>query len=853
MKRLLFFGSMILLAAAIIGILNFPFFQTQKQETEKISGAYEALNFMGDRQVFPEDKLPERSYYAAWESMQEMSEATPSMRDEVDPWESMGPHNRGGRTLALAMNPQNTNTLLAGSASGGLWRSYSGGVGIDAWERVPIDFPVLGVSSITYAPGDSMTIFIGTGEVYNYYAAGTGAAFRNTRGSFGIGILRTTDGGETWEKSLDWSLDQNHGVWTIRISPTNPDIIYAATTEGVYKSTDGGDSWGQKQDVIMANDLLVHSDDPDIVVVGCGNFATPGHGIYKTNNGGDSWVKITSELPQTFEGKIQLGMAPSSPNIIYASIGNGFSSDNGASWLCRSSDFGSSWDLRSTIDYSQWQGWFSHDVAVSPDDPNEITVIGIEVWNSNDGGTVLIPKTTGGIGFINPPIEGPDGPGNFIHSDAHDVIYHPTDPDIVYVASDGGVHRSLDGGDNYASCNGRYQTAQFYNGFSTSVLDAGFCMGGLQDNGTIYWNGDLTWSRLSGGDGSWTAMHPQDDDEFYTSWQYLNILKTDDGQAMWEVEAPTQWPTSFIAPFMLAPSNGDVVYAASSVMAKSTDGAASWSVTNNGNTVAGNGTPILSMAISHQDPDVVYAATAPYNGQPSQMVRTLNGNIWTNITNGLPNRYPMDMAVDPTDDGIAYVTYSGFGGGHVYKTTNHGSSWTNISDGLPDVPTNAVIVDPLFPNTVYVGNDLGVFVSQDGGDTWATFQDGLPNVVMVFDLKISPINRKLRVATHGNGAYQRDLIDVVNVSQENVGLSPKINVFPNPATRIVNIDFPQSDVQAIVASLFDASGKMVRNFGEIEVGGTKTIQLDLGRNVPGTYLLQLDLEGEFVSKKLLIQ
>ncbi|KAA3640083.1 MAG: hypothetical protein DWQ02_02600, partial [Bacteroidetes bacterium] len=212
------------------------------QQTKKISGAYEALNFLGDRQIFPFEKLPERSYYAAWEAIQDMPEAVPSMREEVDPWETMGPHNRGGRTLALAMNPQNPNTILAGSASGGLWRSYSGGTGVDAWERVHIDFPVLGVSSITYAPGDSMTIFIGTGEVYNYYAAGTGAAFRNTRGSFGIGILKSTDGGVSWEKSLDWTLDQNHGVWAIRIAPSNPEIIYAATTEGVYRSTDGGDS-----------------------------------------------------------------------------------------------------------------------------------------------------------------------------------------------------------------------------------------------------------------------------------------------------------------------------------------------------------------------------------------------------------------------------------------------------------------------------------------------------------------------------------------------------------------------------------------------------------------------------------
>ncbi len=827
----------------------------QKQPTQqatKISGAYEALNFMGDRQVFPYEKLPERSYYAAWEAMQEMSEAVPSMREDVDPWETMGPHNRGGRTLALALNPQNPNTVLAGSASGGLWRSYSGGAGVDAWERVEIDFPVLGVSSITYAPGDSMTIFIGTGEVYNYYAAGTGAAYRNTRGSFGIGILRSTDGGVSWEKSLDWTLDQNHGVWAIRIAPSNPQIIYAATTEGVYKSTDGGDSWELKHNVIMANDLLVHPNDADKVVVGCGNFGSAGKGIYRTTNGGDSWVQINSQLPSGFQGKIQLGMAPSQPDIIYASIGNGFSSETGASWLCRSTNFGATWDLRSTIDYSQWQGWFSHDVAVSPDDPNEITVIGINIWNSTDGGTVLVPKTGGGIGYVNPPIEGPDGPGDFVHSDAHDVIYHPDNANIIYVASDGGIHRSLDGGDNYASCNGRYQTAQFYNGFSVSTNDPNFCMGGLQDNGTIRWNGDVTWSRLSGGDGSWTAIHPQNDDEFYTSWQFLNMLKTEDAQVLFDVTPNRIAPTAFIAPFLVAPSDGDVVYGASSIMARSTDGAASWTIINNEQTVDPNWTPVLSMAISHQDPDVLYAATAPYNGSPSQMMRTLNGNIFTNISNGLPNRYPMDMAVDPTDDGVAYVTYSGFGTGHVFKTTNHGTTWSDISASLPDVPTNAVIVDPLFPNTVYVGNDLGVFVSTDGGDNWETYQEGLPGAVMVFDLKISPVNRKLRVATHGNGAYERDLIDEVSVGQENVESSFNLKVFPNPAVDNVVLDLGKSEFDKISINIYNANGQLVKNFGERSGIATSQIQLDLDRLPPGTYLLQIKTEEGVFTEKLIV-
>ena len=119
-------------------------------------------------------------------------------------WEAIGPKNFGGRTLCLAFNPQNSHTILAGSASGGLWITHSDGLGANAWQQVATGFPVLGVGAIAYNPADSNEIYIGTGEVYNYQNTGTGYVYRLTRGTYGIGILKTTDGGATWSKSLDW-------------------------------------------------------------------------------------------------------------------------------------------------------------------------------------------------------------------------------------------------------------------------------------------------------------------------------------------------------------------------------------------------------------------------------------------------------------------------------------------------------------------------------------------------------------------------------------------------------------------------------------------------------------------------
>jgi type IX secretion system substrate protein len=823
-------------------------------EPEKVSDAFEALSFLGELQTYPAGIIPANAQYAAWRESRGMAEAAPANR-AVEPWETLGPHNRGGRTLNIAFNPQNPNTMYAGSASGGLWRSYTGGVGVLAWQRVETGFPVLGVSTITFVPGDSMQMFIGTGEVYNHLAAGTGAAYRSTRGSVGIGVLRSTDGGQTWTKSLDFSYDQNKGVWDVVLAPSDHNIVYAATTDGVYKSTDGGDTWSWVLDVVQATDLVVHPADPNRVVVACGNFQSPGYGIYRTTDGGTFWYKISNGLPTGYRGKTQLAMAPSNPEILYASIGNGFSSAEGASWLCRSTDFGANWTLKSTTDYSKWQGWFSHDVVVHPQNPDEIAVIGIDVWKSTDGGSTLVQTSTGGVGFANPPIEGPDGNADYVHSDCHDIIYHPTVPNTLYVASDGGIHRSLDGGETFASCNGSYQTAQFYNGFSNSWQNETLCMGGLQDNGTIRWNGDLTWTRVSGGDGSWTAINTVNDDIQYVSSQNLNVRRSTNGGANFSgMPLTSQGPTSFIAPYVVSPSEPNVLYAGSGVISKTSDGGDTWFMTNGGDQLDGN--PMLSMTISHQSSDVVYAATAPYQGNRSGIYVTQNGGTtWTDITGNLPDRYPMDMQADPTDDATAYIAFSGFGTGHVFQTTDYGSTWMDISGGLPDVPTNAVEVDPLFPNNVYVGNDLGVFVSADYGATWEAYHDGLPEAVMVFDLKISPVNRKLRAASHGIGAFQRDLLEEPLVATQDVTAmgGMDIVVSPNPVhgQAVIRYNLPES--QHVRVEVVTLSGKVAAVISEgRQPKGEQVLILDASLLTPGIYLAKVGAADRAGVRKFLV-
>jgi len=173
---------------------------------------------------------------------------------------------------------------------------------------------------------------------------------------------------------------------------------------------------------------------------------------------------------------------------------------------------------------------------------------------------------------------------------------------------------------------------------------------------------------------------------------------------------------------------------------------------NNGNVL--NGDVVLSIAVSYSNPDSLYVTTAP-DLHPAALFVSGNGGVsWTNITGSLPNRYPVDISVDPRNSSIVYVAFSGFGTPHLYRSLNSGSSWTNIGVGLPDVPTSAVCIDPFNSSNLYVGNDFGVYYSLDNGNTWNDLNSGIKGTALVMDLVVSPIDKKLVVATHGRGVYK---------------------------------------------------------------------------------------------------
>ncbi len=553
-----------------------------KKPKSKINGALEALQLFTAQRAYPNKDIPDAAHYQAQEFVnRNMSDksAPPTIRLG---WESQGPWNVAGRILALAIDPNDDNVIFAGSASGGLWKSER--LGADtSWTYVETGFPVLGVSAIVINPLNSEEMYIGTGEVYNYTQTGQDAVYRMTRGSYGIGILKTVDGGKTWSQSLDWTYQQKTGVNAMQIDPDNPRIVYAATSEGVFKSTDAGSSWENVLDVIMAMDIVIDPNNPLVLVASAGNFDTEGKGIYRTSDGGETWSRAT-DIVDTFRGKIRLDIHPNQSNILYASIGDGFSvSGPTATWLYRSDDNGVTWNLVSEYDYSRWQGWFAHDVGVDPNDPDRIIMGGVGTVRSEDAGETIIFVNNGGNVLGRPEIGKPETTNSrYVHSDQHVVLYHPNIPDMAFIGSDGGVFMSRDGGERYESRNGALQTTQFYNGFSVSNQRTERAMGGLQDNSTVIFRGDKAWEKTLGGDGSWSAINPINDDTMFASAQNLFMAKSTTNAREWNILSVREAGDSpaFIAPYAISETHPNVMYACGERVYKSINSGDTWSSTN---------------------------------------------------------------------------------------------------------------------------------------------------------------------------------------------------------------------------------------------------------------------------------
>ncbi len=733
-------------------------------ENEREDHAWEMFQWWYMQRAMPYEMIPQGAFEkAALYAKTKIQKEIPSPSSSTgtpDQWVSIGPNNVGGRTLSLAIDPTASSVIWAGAASGGLWRSTSGGEGAAAWSYVPTGFPSLAISTIAIDPTQNSVMYIGTGEISGYHRPQVGTP--GARSSYGMGILKSTNGGSTWSQtSLTWTFSQITAVEKIAINPLNSKTLYAATSEGVYKSTNAGASWSVSDTTLMAMDIAINPSDTGMIYATHGNLnSSPNPGLYQSLDAGGLWLPLTNGLPSSNFGRAVISISPSHPATVYLGVAN--ASNGQAYGLYRSDDNGGSWTQESNVNFTSAQGWYDIAVAVKPNDHLTVFCSGLDVYRSTTGGTSLTQETfwfQGSFGLV--PPGGPEGPSSYTHADHHAIVFDNAHPDTVYFCSDGGVFKSTDGGDTYFGVNGGYVTTQFYNGFANAYADSSIALGGLQDNGVVEYEGSPTWDKVDGGDGGWCAIDPTDPKVLYDEYVYLSLKKSVNGGGFSPINAglPSDaGSANFIAPFAISPSNHNILYAGNKNVWKTTTGGDSWFAPNGGANL--NGTKMACIGISHTSSDTLMAGTGSGSSAESPLFQifasTNGGASWTLVSAPLPVRYPTDIEFDPTNGATVYLTYSGYGTGHVFTSTNVGQTWTDISSNLPNIPHQSVTVDPVQPNNIYVGTDLGVYHSSNRGGTWEDFSAGMVPA-MVLDVTISRANGNIRAATFGNGVYQRRL------------------------------------------------------------------------------------------------
>jgi hypothetical protein len=755
-------------------------------------------------------------------------------------WESLGPDNIAGRTRTLVFDPRNPDRLLAGGVSGGVWESTNAG---ESWRVLSDEAQNINIGALVIDPVAPDVIYAGTGELYRNSAQPYSAMW-------GQGILRSRDGGRTFQQLAATANDDFRYVSDIVISRVDHNRLYAATNSGIWRSDDAGGSFtrllrptdGDNPRYEGCNDLLALPDTTrDRLLAVCSSRSTadrywlPGtilpnacggapcpSAIFRNDDaaGSGAFVAVLSEPGM---GRATLDYARSNPNVVYAAAasivpgfdrnGDGFGDyQNGLHAVFRSTDGGATWSARlrnSSSDalstylfayanafegprcfgdpfdnYSA--GWYNQAIAVDPLDENIVWAAGMEIYRSDDGGATFGKAS---YWFL------ARGAPQYVHADSHYLTFDPRYGEganrRLYVTNDGGIARTEDAraplnrGEN-AACGptagtvswreltSGMTTTQFYTGAVTA--DGRQYLGGLQDNSTVLNTSDgaqRNFRSLYGGDGAGVAFDPRNPNTFYVSAQGISIGRTTNGgNSFTSATSGLNDATIFIMPYILDPLAPDRLYAGGTRLWRTDDQGRSWRPVSAtfGNQFADRAS---ALAVSPVDANRMLVGNQRRIFRSTSALSSGPGTGWTPVTPR--DGWVSSLVFDPVAAGTAYATYSTFGGNHVWRTDDSGATWRAI-DGtgasrLPDIPVHTLAIDPTNRDRLFVGTDLGVFVTVDGGTSWAVENSGFTNVI-VESLQVardaSPTPR-LYAFTYGRGAWRVPLSDLDGVPSYAIG------------------------------------------------------------------------------------
>ncbi len=662
---------------------------------------------------------------------------------ELGPAPTTGFSGATGRVSSLVAHPDNPSLYYAAGADGGVWRTTDAGV---TWTPLTDDLPTTAIGALALDPSNADVLYAGSGE--GNYA---------NHSRFGLGLYKTTDGGETW-RVLAPQTFAGRCFSTLIIHPRDPQLLFAAITRaggfptlagakghpdaagptGLFRSTDAGETWtlmGNGLPCQDASDVVIDPSNPDVMYAAIGHiFGSPDNGVYRSADRGQTWSRIT--IPIASPGRLGLAAAAGRVWVMMTQPADPFGGSGYTVGVSRSLDAGATWSTPASAGSAPY-GWYFARVAVHPTNPDLVYAGELNLYRSSNGGL--------SFNNIGPP-----------HPDVHGMTWDASGR--LLVGCDGGVYRSANGQNSWISLNQRLGITQMYAGLSLHPTNPEIVFAGLQDNGTVLRQADtLLWNTVTGGDGGWTQISPHNPRHLFSESQGTGYLSrsTDGGLNFSGIGGGLSGRNCFLPPYLVDPAVPNRILYATERIFVSTNNGSSFTPLSPDLTL-GAPAAIRALAIAPSDSRYVYAATndrrvlASTDGGATFTLRLSNNPGWPRVTR--------ELRVHPYEPATVYLAGAVFGQPHVRRSVDAGATWEILDGpGLPDTPVNVIGVDPrgLRP-VLYAGADGGVFRSADDGRTWYRLGDmtvRLPNAAVI-DMHVEPHRNRLVISTQGRGSWE---------------------------------------------------------------------------------------------------
>jgi photosystem II stability/assembly factor-like uncharacterized protein len=693
---------------------------------------------------------------------------------------SIGPAATGGRIHDIEVDPADPAIIYVAAATGGIWKTTNHAT---SWMPVFEKMPDNTFGDLAIFTGDPRIIWAGTGEHNNRQSS-----------SWGTGIYRSTDGGESW---THLGLDSTASIARVRLHPTDPNVAYVAAAgnlwkptpeRGLYKTTDAGRTWTRVlyvDTLTGASDVAIDPRDPNVVYAATYqriraafgfNGGGPGSALWKSTDAGATWTKLENGIPAGDKGRIQFDISRSNPNVLIALIEHATGTGT-----YRTEDAGATW--RQTSRNNPRPMYFSKPF-IDPTTDKRVWELGVTVYKSEDGGAT----------FQNMPNSPTYDVG--LKTDHHTLWIDPANPRHTLLGGDGGLNESWDLGLTYTRLN-NIPIGQFYH-IAVDDRDPYWIIGGLQDNhswmgpsATRHWLGiaNQDWIQIGFSDGAGQAVDKANNRVIYTSSSGGNLTRFDPvtGDRLDIKPVPPKGDSAYRwdwdSPLAASKHFPGKVFIGGNRLFTSKDYGATWTASKdltrqvNRDTFMLGGvrdrdiklsrndgesgfSEITSLSESPLDPRLIWVGTDDGNVQ----VTTDGGLTWTevskNITAPASGSYVGRVVASGAARGTAYVSFdlhrSGDFAPYILRTTDFGTTWKPIRNGLPgDASVRSIYEYPGKPNVVFAGTERHLFISRDSGATWTQLAANLPTT-RYDDILIHPRTKDLILATHGRSIWVLD-------------------------------------------------------------------------------------------------